>query len=132
MKQEQYDKVVSQLSAIFAQVSEERRRYQGDLDNAFYAGQFQIFCQSTTSDESSMLHLKAVDANALIEVFEIINDLVVIIISHNYNDVHLQEFLNFLMQIKNGIDQNLNENEFEGISEFESEIMKHSLDSRLY
>jgi len=79
-----------------------------------------------------MLHLKAIDANALIEVFEIINDLVVIIISHNYKDVHLQEFLNFLMQVKNGIDQNLNENEFEGISEFESEILKHSLDSRLY
>jgi hypothetical protein len=44
MKQERYDKVVSQLSAIFAQVSEERRRYQGDLDNAFYAAQFQMFC----------------------------------------------------------------------------------------
>ena len=36
------------------------------------------------------------------------------------------------MQVKNGIDQNLNENEFEGISEFASEILKHSLDSRLY
>lgn len=36
------------------------------------------------------------------------------------------------MQVKGGIDKNLDENEFEGISEFESEIMKHSLDARLY
>jgi len=39
----------------------------------------------------------------------------------------LKDFLQLLCKIKEAIEQNLEENEFEGVSEFETEILKQQI-----
>ena len=83
MKQERYEEVIAQLAATVKQVLD---RYTNENDNGFYMSWFNLYSQASNSDEPKTIHLRTMDANTLIEVFEIVNDLVAIIITQNLRE----------------------------------------------
>ena len=83
MKQERFEEVIAQLSATIKQVLE---RYTNESDNGFYMSWFNLYSQASLNDDSRNMQMKSMDANTLIEVFEIVNDLVAIIITQNMKE----------------------------------------------
>lgn len=76
--------------------------------------------------------MKSIDINILLEIFEILCNIIAILISKHSQINFLREFVELSERIKISIDLNLEENEFEGISDFEQEIIKQQNNARLY
>ena len=75
--------------------------------------------------------MSSIDVNLLNEIFGIICDLCSVLIAASKNEPFLQSFLNFATKINQAILMNLEENEFEEVSEFELEILKNQNAARI-
>jgi hypothetical protein len=60
------------------------------LNNNFYKNNFGIYAQSSDSEIS----LKSIDANCLIEVFDMLNDTIAVLISISATEAFVKDLLN--------------------------------------
>ena len=97
------------------------------LNNNFYKNNFGIYAQSPDSEIS----LKSIDANCLIEVFDMLNDTIAVLISISATEAFVKDLLNLASQIQDAVEKNLDENEFEGVDMNEHKQIKLTLSTAL-